>query len=60
MTEESRFNSRRRQEIFLSSKTSREFLGVTQPQIQYVPTRIKQMERESDHLPIASIEAKKE
>lgn len=60
MTEESRFNSRRKQEIFLSPKTSREVLGFTQPQIQYVPMKLKRMEREADHLPITSIDAKNE
>jgi hypothetical protein len=57
MTEESRFNSRRRQ-IFPSPKTSREVLGFTQLQIHYVPMRIKQKKREAVHLPIPSIDAK--
>lgn len=45
---------------FLCTKTSREILGFTQPQIQYVPMRIKQMEREAVHLPIPSIDVKNE
>jgi len=60
MTEESKFNPRRRQENFLSPKTSREILGFTQLQIHYVPMRIKQKKREADHLAIPSIDVKNE
>jgi hypothetical protein len=48
------------QEIFLSPKISREVLSFTQPQIQYVPIRIKQMERETDRLSIPSVVANNE